>query len=160
MTTGSWNLHKAIVSHWSDSDLDDQFKAYWDGGLHARYPALIDTEQRPSGPFPYCVYTVEQPITTGNSTGVSDPGTTRKYVTATVQFDIHAKSTSAMSGKDIANALAQSVAGAYDPGNDWGIETDWIMKVERTVDHSVREEDDKWLWTLIYEVQLDQSWSR
>jgi len=158
--TGSWNLDKAIIARWDAQSLDTAFKSYWAVADRTKHLSLIDSEQRPAGPFPYCVYMVERPNVTGNSTGTSDSSTTRKYVKVIVQFDIYAQNSTTQNGKEIARTLAAAVADKFDPKNDWGIDVDYIMRVDRITDFSDRADDDVWLWTVQYEITLDQIWDR
>jgi hypothetical protein len=159
--TGTWNLEAAIVSCWEEQGLDAAFKAYWSEANKAKFLTLSDTEARSGTPWPYCVFKAERPNALGHSSGTSGNTTERRYINVPVQLDIRAKGISGGSdGKTIAVTLAKLVAAAYDRKANWSVEQDYIQQVRRVTDYSTREDDEVWLYTLLYEVRLDQVFDR
>ena len=160
-TTGSWNLHKCVKDRWSDASLDTTFRNEWADPTDTDYqPLQFEGEARPETPHPYCVVTIERPVTLGHSTGVSDSDTERRYTQTSVQFEIYAQSAASEDGKDIAQRMAAAVGNAFDQKTLWPIDVDYIMQTERTSDWCDRLSDLVYRWTLRYEVELDTVWDR
>ena len=117
------------------------------------YKTLYDQQARPMAPGPYCVYDVSEPEIQFHSTLSSIVEMqTQKVI---VSFAIHARSTAAEDGLEIAVRLAESVASAYDQTTPLDISPDIYLTQKRLGDLIEREGEDEWVVTVRYEYLID-----
>lgn len=159
---GSWNVHAAISTRWTDAGLDAKFRAEWATPTDTDHQPLNDTEARPSTPVPYCCFEVEQPVTLGHSTGIGSSATERKHVRVGVVFSVFAKRKEATgeSGKSVAARMLQQVCAAFDPvAGHWPIPDgcgDYLQRIERVADWLVRGDQNAYEASVRYELFIDQ----
>jgi hypothetical protein len=156
-TRGSWTLDEALVERWRTSSLNQVFRDEWPDPLAIEYEPFNDQEARPVPPGPYCVYEKTVPVVIGHMTGhdITTYKRENQLQLVTVQFRIHAKSTSTESGKKIARRLAKKVATVFDPHNAFTIYDDAIAVKSRGPDFDTREGEDEWVWVIQYDFTLD-----
>lgn len=156
-TRGGWNLHRAIMSRWKATGLDERF---WNAAEvktsgYRNYPALHDTEAKPKPPGPYCVFEVGDTTRAGGSSG-TNATTFKQYEDVPVTFTVHAET------KTIAARLIADVARAFDPEgeNDWTVDGgDSIVMITRNGDQGMYEGDDAYAWILRYTLTVDATYN-
>jgi hypothetical protein len=158
-TRGSWTLDEGIAARWEAQGLDATFRAEWPAG-NTGYAPLNDGEARPETPQPYCIYEKSQPLIVGHHTGAVG-GEAQQLQQIEVQFTVHAKSTNNESGKAIAKRMMTAIMTAYDPGTTkLSILPDCHIVVYRGADFHVREGDEEWAWTVLYEFLIDTTYNQ
>lgn len=155
---GSWELHKAIQARWTESGLDDTFRAESDNPSDTSIPVLHDTEARPNTPFPYCVYTIKAMSPDGHSSGRT-LNTAQQYLRAMVTFTIYASQRGNESAKSIVYRMAKEMSGAFDPPFKLDMETDKHLATIRDVDAAQRLDDDEWAWSVSYIFIIDATYN-
>lgn len=163
---GSWEIHEAIVTRWSESGLDDSFLEEYESPGDNKHSILSEREAEPDQTGPYCVFEILQPTIDGNSSGKTKTdgvgGNTeesQQYLDFPVQFRIICKSSDEESGKDIAIRLAKKVAETYKPANKLPMPgSDQLILTTQTGDYSVRTGDQVWEWFLFYNYKIDATY--
>lgn len=153
---GTWNVDKAIVSHWDASGLDAQFRRFWSGRGVTEYPVLHDREARPQPPGPYCVFEIDQATIDHHSTGPpgDNPHLEHQVLRVPLQFTIHAIGDAATSGKKVAVTLASRVADAYDDAR-LDLSEDSQVALIKEPDFGAREGDEHWMWVVPYTLVMN-----
>jgi hypothetical protein len=143
---------------WDNGSLDATFRGYWTSASYTQYEPLQDGKAEPNAPGPYCVYEIGEPARGDGMSGATS--TTRKEeLRFPVQFRIHAKSSTAKSGKQICAELAAAIAAVFDPPSVLAIDTDSHIQTHREGDVLVREGDDEWSLVLRYDFVLDATYN-
>ena len=158
---GSWTLDEAVKKQWDDSGVETKIREYWPVAdkTATYYPVLHDGEARPVPPGPYVVYEKMTPVVIGHMSGMDGVQSENQLQSVLLQFTVHAKSNSSISGKYVARKIAGLVADAFDPDTSpWPIEDDTMVSVLRGPDFHVREGDEEWAWVLQYEVMIDATY--
>lgn len=161
MTRGSWTIDETIVRHWRESELDVAFRSYWVAPIDYSSNPLNHQEARPEPPGPYCVYSINEPVTLHRDSGTTS-STDNEVLSYTCRFEIHAKNSTIASGKMIAKQLAKQVAAKFDPANSLCIDDDddAYLQTIRGPDFCLREGDEEWMWILEYEFWVDAQYTR
>jgi hypothetical protein len=163
VTRGSWNLDEAIWRRWQDNGLDDVVRGEWPIADRTNYQYLPfnDGMARPVPPGPYVVYEKNIPVVTMHMSSGTGRSRQNQLQRTTIQFRIHARSTSTESAKSICVRLAKDIAEAYDPDTlPWTINDDSIVNVWREPDFHTREGEDDWVWVLQYNVMTDSEYKQ
>ncbi len=155
---GRWLVDQGVAARWKSAGISDKIKAYWPASKRTRYPALHDEEARPRVPHPYVVYESADPTITGHSTGKAN-ALEQQYEDVAIVFKVHAKSTSARSGRSIAIEIAKCIKEAFDPGTDrLDLTPDNHLCTIADGDYHEREGDEEWLWVIEYTIRLDATY--
>ncbi len=110
---GSADVVKNIFASWNGSGLDALFTAYWDPTLVGVFPVLVDREQAPTGPMPYCVLEISASTGTIRSTS-AETNYRREIRVYPVSFTVQARAfASSKSAKAIAQELAEEITKVF-----------------------------------------------
>lgn len=153
---GSWVIDKGIRAKWIAADLDSIFRG---SSPVTEYPVLRDDEARPAPPHPYCVLDITEPTPLNRATGTESAHREHVEYLVTVAFRIHARQTAQYSAKKAAILLAQYVAGAFDDA-ELDIYPNRQNIWQRVGDTGTQEDDDGYLWAVMYEMRYDEQVAR
>lgn len=144
-----YGIPKGIVARWNERGLDAEFRKLW-RTQDSSFATLWDTEARPSGPRPYCVFQVGMPVpVAGMTSATGSAGKQNTLYNVEVQLNIYAFD------KETAKGAAATVAVAMENYGFWDCSPEKIVTIKRAGDFSVREGDRQWTWVIRYTVQID-----
>ena len=152
-TRGIWLILRAVRRLWRTSDLDDSFRAEWDGSTD-KYPVLHYGDARPSAAGPYCVFETGDPIVLTHQTGHTNDEEIQT-LQVPLQFRIHAKSDATEDGKDKCIRLAMAIRAVFNSPARLDIKPDSHIDTTVEADFHIREGDDEWMWVVPYTLLID-----
>jgi len=158
--SGAADLHKAINAVWDSQSLDDHFTALWEVDDITDYIVLHDTKAQPAQPFPYCVFRIDQGVTTDRMSRNNVSIWEIRQVP--VEFMVHARTLSGDSRtpKEIAAALIEEITkvfGGHPTVAPTALSLDNGNHLITTYQHDygMCEGEDEYVWTLSYIAKLD-----
>jgi len=161
MSVGQADLLKSINVVWDESILDATFKALWPAAPDGDdFPVLHDTEAIGEQPWPYCVFEIQPGIVSTRMSKSSDELWKIQDVPAV--FKIHAAEVAgdARTAKQIAAYLAEEVMKVFG-GHPTVAATpmtldngDHLVTLYQN-DFPMREDNDRWMWTVNYVFRID-----
>jgi hypothetical protein len=159
---GTADVYKAVNAAWDASGLDAVFTALWSGAIAGDYEVLCDQEASPGQPYPYCVMDRVDGMTVNRMSSL-ESGKQRHVRRVAVKFNVQAADVvgDVRSSKEIANYLAEEIMKVFgghptvaataslslDNGNH--------LITQYQNDYGVRQDDDKWQWTVEYSMFVD-----
>ena len=165
MSVAAADIYKAVVAVWAAAGLDSQFKSYWPAADRVEFPALCEAEAEGSHPFPYCVFSLMGGKTKTKMSGAGGTASNKHNEIRDIplRFKIHAKSTTVLSGKAIAAALADEVLKVFgghptvSPAFDnYALDNGHILISQYQLDQGMRDEDiEVYVWLIHYNLKSD-----
>lgn len=160
--TGTADLYKMVNAAWDAAGLDAKFTALWSGAVESEYEVLCDQVASPGQPWPYCVLDrVEASVV--NRMSSNEIGKKMHVRRAPLRFNILAQDVSgdSRSSKEIAAYLAEEIMKVFG-GHPTEAATAAMeldngkhLITQYQNDYGVRQDDDKWQWTVDYAIFVD-----
>lgn len=155
---GKIDIERAIVALWDTAGIDDFFEEDWTTTEQSEFFPLNSDEAPPKTPFPFCVFVVSQPLTTGRSSG---PGATfREYRETPLEFSVQAKDRGTMPAKLTAGILAEKIMSVFgghpeDAPQSMELTHGGVLLCQYQNDHGMKTSESEYQWLVNYKIVSD-----